>query len=106
MPGLVLLDLAMPGVNGFEFLKLLRREKELKDLAVTVFSGSNHSPDVNRAYLLGANSFLVKPIEFMKFAAAIKETVEFWLAEGGQARVPVYMQKPEQPCATSQLEGN
>jgi two-component system response regulator len=105
MPELVLLDLGMPGVSGFEILKMMRREAQLKDLPVTVFSGSDYLNDVNRAYLFGANSFLAKPIEFVKFAAAIKEAVEFWVDRESLGRTPVYLQMPEQPCSASPVQG-
>lgn len=61
LPSLVLLDLKMPGVDGFEVLTWIRQQPQLKTLRVIVLTSSDAISDVNRAYQLGANSFLVKP---------------------------------------------
>ena len=63
-PGLVLLDLKLPRIDGFEVLKWIRSQPALKDLRVVVLTSSSDIRDVNQAYKLGANSFLVKPLEF------------------------------------------
>jgi CheY-like chemotaxis protein len=106
LPKLVLLDLALPGLHGFEVLHLLRSQEQLNKVPVTVFSGSDYTHDMNRAYELGANSFLVKPIEFEKFAAALKEAVEYWV-EGTPSRIPlVYLLLPQQLTTASQFHGD
>jgi CheY-like chemotaxis protein len=64
LPALVLLDLKMPGMNGFQLLRWIRHQPEFQDLRVVVLTASDHIQDVNEAYCLGANSFLVKPLEF------------------------------------------
>ena len=64
LPTLVLLDLELPGVHGFEVLKWIRAHRRFKDLRVVMLTCSIHIRDVNEAYRLGANSFLVKPLEF------------------------------------------
>src|SRR5436190_17356368 len=64
LPSLVLLDLKMPRATGFEVLKWIRKHPELGQLPVVVLSGSELHEDVRRAYLGGANSYLVKPIGF------------------------------------------
>jgi two-component system, response regulator len=101
LPKLVLLDLSMPGLDGFDLLGRIRREPGLRNLPVTVLSGSQHLRDVTRAYQLGANSFLVKPLDFLGFTAAIKEAVDFWLAPGGVIRVPLYLQLPPPDAAVN-----
>jgi CheY-like chemotaxis protein len=63
-PTLVLLDLKMPGANGFEVLKWIRSQSELDSLVVVVMSGSKDDADIQLAYDLGANSYLVKPTKF------------------------------------------
>ena len=60
-PSIVLLDLKMPGIDGFEVLAWIRQQPELRTLRVIVLTSSDAISDVNRAYQLGANSFLVKP---------------------------------------------
>jgi CheY-like chemotaxis protein len=64
LPALVLLDLKLPIKDGFEVLKWIRSQPNLKDLRVVVLTSSTHIRDVTQAYRLGANSFLVKPLEF------------------------------------------
>jgi CheY-like chemotaxis protein len=64
LPFLLLLDLKMPGTDGFEVLQWIRRQPDLKRLLVVVLTSSNLQTDVDRAYDLGANSYLVKPVEF------------------------------------------
>ena len=63
LPGLVLLDLKLPGKDGFEVLKWIRSQTDLNSLRVVVLTSSTEIRDANRAYQLGANSFLVKPLE-------------------------------------------
>src|SRR6516164_1910746 len=64
MPDMVLLDIKMPGTDGFEVLRWIRQRRELLDLRVVMLTSSDEIRDVNRAYQLGANSFLVKPLDF------------------------------------------
>lgn len=97
LPKLILLDLAMPGMNGFELLEHLRGEPGSKLVPITILSGSDYLRDVTRAYQLGANSFLVKPSSLAQFSAALKETVEFWLEGNRTACAPVYLQMPLPP---------
>jgi CheY-like chemotaxis protein len=63
-PTLVLLDLKMPGANGFEVLKWIRSQESLESLVVVVMSGSRDDADIQQAYELGANSYLIKPTKF------------------------------------------
>lgn len=69
LPELVLLDLRMPGMNGFELLRWIRNQPEFRKLRVVVLTSSHEIGDVNEAYRLGANSFLVKPLEFQNVEA-------------------------------------
>ena len=62
LPALLLLDLKMPNTDGFEVLRWVRSQPKLSRLPVVVLAGSGEISDVNRAYDLGANSFLVKPL--------------------------------------------
>src|SRR4051812_32534922 len=64
VPWLVLLDLKMPRVDGFEVLDWIREQPGLKSMIVVVLTSSDDLRDVNRAYALGANSFMVKPFDF------------------------------------------
>jgi len=79
LPALLLLDLNMPRTDGFEVLMWLRREPGLSNLRVIVLTASSDMQDINRAYHLGANSFLVKPVDFKNFVEMSKFLRDHWL---------------------------
>ena len=76
-PTLVLLDLKMPQTSGFEVLQWIREQREMENLVVVVMSGSRTDADIQKAYTLGANSYLVKPTRFedlVKMMEGLKES--------------------------------
>jgi CheY-like chemotaxis protein len=77
-PFLLLLDLKMPGVDGFEVLEWIRSQKTLRRLLVVVLTSSNLQADVDRAYELGANSYLVKPVEFGEMVNMVQRFEIYW----------------------------
>ena len=79
LPDLLLLDLKMPRVNGFEVLEWIKQQPGLAALRVLVLTSSQDLHDVNRAYQLGANSFLVKPMDFQDVVQLSRLIQEFWL---------------------------
>ena len=79
LPDLFLLDLKMPRLDGFEVLKWVRQEPCMDRLRVIVLTSSERMADVNLAYQLGANSFLVKPFEFERFVETSRALVRYWL---------------------------
>ena len=79
VPILILLDLKMPKMNGFEFLKWIRNHPVYRKTIVVILTSSKESPDVNLAYELGANSYLVKPVEFNDLIRLIKELHLYWM---------------------------
>jgi len=79
LPDLLLLDLKMPKVDGFEVLKWLRQQSGFGSLRVIVLTASDAIRDVNVAYQLGANSFLVKPLEFDNAVELSKVIQDYWL---------------------------
>ena len=79
LPDLVLLDLKMPRVDGFEVLKWARGQQGLKGLRIIVLTSSQDMRDVNTAYHLGANSFLVKPMDFEDVVHLSKSISSYWL---------------------------
>jgi CheY-like chemotaxis protein len=91
LPDLILLDLKMPKVDGFEVLMWIRRQPGFGSIPVVVLTGSDAIRDVNRAYTLGANSFLVKPLEFDNFIETGKMLKRYWLktSKRPEARRPV-----------------
>ncbi len=78
LPFVLLLDLKMPGTDGFEVLQWLRADPELKRLLTVVLTSSNLQADVDRAYELGANSYLVKPVEFDAMVNMIQRFEAYW----------------------------
>lgn len=78
-PRVVLLDLKLPRVSGLEVLERIRREESTRTLPVVVLTSSREEPDIRRAYELGVNSYIVKPVEFEKFVAAVGEVGLYWL---------------------------
>jgi CheY-like chemotaxis protein len=78
MPRLLLLDLRMPRLSGFDVLHWLQKHPTLKRLPVTVFSSSNIDKDVDRAYDLGANSYIVKPGSLNAYAELMETLHRYW----------------------------
>ena len=78
-PKLLLLDLKMPRRDGFEVLHFIRSSESLRCLPVVMFSASLHQEDVRRAFALGANAFLVKPVELQKLIELVTCVDTFWL---------------------------
>ena len=82
---LVLLDLKMPKVDGAEVLRQLRATEAFRTLPVVVMTSSNEERDITQSYLLGANSYVVKPIDFTQFASTVVEIGLYWIVTN---RVP------------------
>jgi CheY-like chemotaxis protein len=78
LPNLVLLDLKMPRKSGFEVLSWIRSQPSLKRLLVVIFTSSKHDQDINNAYELGANSYLVKPVGFDALVETMKQIHHYW----------------------------
>ena len=79
LPVLMLMDLKMPRKSGLEVLEWVRRQPGLKRLPIVVLTYSNQNPDINRAYELGANSYLVKPAGFDSLLELVKNLDMYWL---------------------------
>ncbi len=88
LPVLVLLDLKLPKRDGFEVLEWIRQTDGLRRLPVVVLTSSNRSPDVNRAYDLGANSYLVKPVEDEAMVNMFRQLDVYWLMLNESPDVP------------------
>ena len=91
LPTLVLLDLKLPRLDGFEVLKWIRSRPGLKTMRIIVLTSSEQIRDVNRAYEMGANSFLVKPLDFEQFVATGELINQYWL---GMDREPKATRSP------------
>ena len=79
LPFMLLLDLKLPRLSGHEVLSWLRTQQGLKRLPVVVLTSSREPSDINRAYELGANSYLVKPVVFEEFSTLLKQLQVYWL---------------------------
>ncbi|HEY7697725.1 MAG TPA: response regulator [Vicinamibacteria bacterium] len=78
-PVLVLLDLKMPKVDGFEVLRRIKSDERLKTIPVVVLTSSREEKDLIASYRLGVNAYVVKPVDFEQFVAAVRELGLFWL---------------------------
>ena len=97
LPCLMLLDLKMPNKNGFEVLEWVRRQPAFAALRIVVLTTSGESGDINRAYQLGANSFLTKPVDFRDFVQLTSAIKGYWL---WLSRAPE-LARPERPSVKS-----
>jgi len=79
IPKVILLDLKMPKVDGMEVLRKLKSDESKKIIPVVVFTSSREERDVLESYRLGVNAYIVKPVDFDKFAKAIADIGFFWL---------------------------
>lgn len=78
IPSLVFLDLNMPKKNGFEVLEWMRNQPSFKRLPVVVLSSSTQGPHINKAYELGANSYMIKVTKFSEFVERMKVVYDYW----------------------------
>lgn len=77
-PGLILLDLNMPRMNGFEALEEIKKDRALRSIPVVVLTTSRTEEDVYRSYDLGVNSFISKPVSFEGLVEAMKVLGQYW----------------------------
>ena len=78
-PKLVLLDIQMPKINGIEVLEKIKADERTKTTPVVMLTSSKEDPDIQKCYKLGANSYIVKPVNFENFTQAIKNIGFYWL---------------------------
>jgi len=79
LPLLVLLDLRLPKVDGVDVLRKARQHPVWKQIPVVVVTTSRENADISKAYELGVNSYVVKPVDFTAFAAVVKQIKCYWL---------------------------
>jgi two-component system, response regulator len=78
-PALVLLDLKLPMLNGLEVLERLRANDKTRKLPVVVLTSSDETPDIQRAYELGANSYICKPVEYENYIKVVQLLGIYWI---------------------------
>ncbi len=93
-PALVLLDLNMPTVDGLEVLQRLKADEKLKKIPAVMMSSSRLEPGLARSYELGANAYVVKPVEFPRFVDTIKQIANFW----------AFINEPPPPAARMRIQ--
>ena len=79
IPRLILLDLMLPQLSGFDVLRWIRDQAAFAGLIVVVLTSSDHSSDIQKAYTLGANSFLSKPADPSQLTELIRDIANYWL---------------------------
>jgi CheY-like chemotaxis protein len=77
-PAVILLDLKMPKVDGLEVLRQIRSDAALHSIPVVILTSSREESDMVRSYQLGVNAYVVKPVDFEQFMAAVRSVGVFW----------------------------
>lgn len=77
-PAIILLDIKMPKMNGIEFLRHIRSEPKFKSIPVIMVTSSGEEKDLVESYKLGANAYMIKPVDITQFIEAVKVLGRFW----------------------------
>ncbi|UCJ17155.1 response regulator [Pseudomonas sp. MM211] len=77
-PAIMMLDLKLPKVDGLQVLETVRESPELRSIPIVMLTSSREGPDLQRAYELNVNAYVVKPVEFKAFVSAISDLGIFW----------------------------
>lgn len=78
LPGLILLDLNLPGLDGREVLSRIKQDDDLKLVPVVVFTTSNNPKDIEACYRQGVNSYIIKPMDFSLLKRSIQTLLDYW----------------------------
>ena len=78
VPSVILLDLKLPKICGLEVLRVIRAHSDIGTVPVVVLTSSAEDDDIRKAYLLGANSYIVKPVDFEKFIDVARQIELYW----------------------------
>ncbi len=106
-PKLILLDLKLPKVNGLEVLRRLKADPRTAFLPVVIFTSSNQLRDIEEGYSLGANSYVVKPVDFERFTAAVRTIGTYWLDLNVITANPMvsnYSEEPRDPHTVASVD--
>jgi len=95
LPVVVLLDIKMPRLNGLEVLRIIKADPQLKRLPVIMLTSSREEPDLVQAYELGVNAYVVKPVDFHQFSAAVEQIGAFWAILNELPPIPAPLPKPD-----------
>ena len=86
MPGLIILDLKLPDISGFEVLRWIRLEPTVARLPVIIFSGSAFQTDITQAYAAQADAYIAKPLEVSTFVEIVRALEDVWLKHHHEIR--------------------
>ena len=78
LPDIILLDLSLPGISGFDFLKKIKENELTKNIPIVILTTSGHDKDIDLAYNMGANSYIVKPEDTVEFIIKLNEINSYW----------------------------
>lgn len=78
LPGLILLDINMPKMNGFEFLRIVKNDSVLRCIPVIVLTSSNRKEDRFEAFSLGVSGYMTKPLDLNKYRQMISSVIKYW----------------------------
>jgi len=78
-PGLILLDIKLPKLNGLEVLRRIKSDPSLKTIPVVMLTSSDQEVDIVKSYMNGANSYVSKPMDFVEFTAAVNNLGIYWV---------------------------
>ena len=78
LPGLIVMDIKMPRMSGFDVLEWLKHDSVLRRIPIVIVSSSDRPQDINRAYELGANAYMVKPMNFRAVEALFQSITHYW----------------------------
>ena len=93
-PKLILLDLKLPKVDGLQVLSRLKADPRTRGIPIVVLTSSREDRDLSECYRLGANSYIVKPVDFTRFAEAVRQLGLYWLLLNEK---PTFWHDPEEP---------
>ncbi|MBA4056739.1 MAG: two-component system response regulator [Marivirga sp.] len=79
VPKVILLDLKMPKISGMQVLKRIKSDLQMRSIPVVVLTSSAEDPDIKTCYELGANSYIVKPVEFVNFSKVVTDLGLYWM---------------------------
>jgi CheY-like chemotaxis protein len=94
LPSLILADLKMPRMDGFELLTWVRSKSDLRRIPVVMLTSSSQGPDINKAYDMGANSYLVKPGKFEDLIHLSQQLKSYWLTLNQRPDLPAGQDSP------------
>jgi len=85
-PKVIFLDIKLPKLNGLQVLKIIKKDDELRNIPIVMLTSSVEDPDIKSAYALGANSYVVKPVDINNFIETINNLGMYWLLVNQQPK--------------------